>query len=135
MKMEAGFTQLAGALAAGLVIPVSLAAAANPPGGLFHLALTPESLSMLLGGLLALLFDWFPGLAPWFDRLSRLKKQQLMVVLLGLVAAGIFAGSCRGWFDTGLTCERASLPLLVEYILTAAAVNQAVHLLAKPAAG
>jgi hypothetical protein len=134
MMKKAGYTQLAGALAAGLVIPVSLAAA-NPQGGLFHLALTPENLSMLLGGLLALLFDWFPGLAPWFDRLSRLKKQQLMVILLGLVAAGIFAGSCRGWFDTGLVCERASLPLLVEYILTAAAANQAVHLLAKPAAG
>ena len=101
-------------------------------GGLFKLALTPESLTVLLSGLLAILFDWLPGLATRFDSLSKLKKQQVMIVLLSLVVALVFAGSCRGLFETGLICSPESLPQLLEYILTAAGVNQAVHLLTKP---
>ncbi len=100
--------------------------------GLFNLALTPETLSMLLGGLLAVAFDWFPGLAPWFDGLSKLRKQQLMLVLLGLVAGLVFTGSCYDWFKTGLACSVDSLPVLLQYVLAAAGVNQAVHLLTKP---
>ena len=98
----------------------------------FNLALTPEMLNILLAGLLAVCFDWFPGLAPRFDGLSKIKKQQLMLLLLGLVAGTAFAGSCYGWFESGLACSKQSLPLLLQYVLTAAGVNQAVHLLTKP---
>jgi len=100
--------------------------------GLFKLTLTPESLTVLLSGLLAILFDWFPGLATRFDSLSKLKKQQVMIVLLTGIVGFVFAGSCRGLFETGLACSPQSLPQLLEYILTAAGVNQAVHLLTKP---
>lgn len=100
--------------------------------GLFPLLVSPESLAMMLGGLLAVCFDWFPGLAPWFDGLSTLKKQQLMVFLLGLMGSAVFAGTCWGWFESGLLCSRQSLPVLLQYVLAAAGVNQAVHLLAKP---
>ncbi len=102
------------------------------PAGLFPLLLSPESLTLMLGGLLAVLFDWFPGLAPWYDALSRLKKQQLMIFLLGLMGSAVFAGTCWGWFESGLLCSRQSLPLLLQYVLGAAGVNQAVHLLSKP---
>ena len=101
-------------------------------GGLFKLALTPESLTALLSGLLAILFDWFPGLAPRFDSLSKLKKQQVMILLLTGVVGLVFAGSCGGLFEIGLACSPESLPQLLEYILMAAAANQAVHLLTKP---
>jgi hypothetical protein len=102
-------------------------------GSSLQLALTPELLAMLLAGLLAVAFDWFPGLAPWFGGLSRLKKQQLVLALLGLIAGGVMAGSCQGWLETGLACGVQALPRLLEIILAAASVNQAVHLLARPA--
>lgn len=104
-------------------------------GGLFKLSLTPEGLSMLLAGTLALVFDWFPGLAPRYDSLSRIKKQQVMIGMLSLVVALVFAGACQGWFETGLACSTQSLPVLLEYILMAAGANQAVHLLTKPSLG
>ena len=103
--------------------------------GLFKLAVNPETLVMILAGLLAVLFDWFPGLRPWFDGLSRTRKRLVMTGLLSLVAGLIFAGSCKGLFETGVACTVESLPLLLQYILSAAAANQAVHLLVKPAAG
>ena len=139
--MKSQSWKLAGGLGlwAGLVGFSAMALSWGPLGdgqpGLFNLALTPEALSILLAGLLAILFDWFPGLAAWFDGLSRLKKQQVMLGLLGLVVAGVFAGSCLGWFETGLACARQSLPTLLEYILIAAGANQAVHLLTKPVRG
>jgi hypothetical protein len=102
-------------------------------GSLLRLAVTPELLAMLLAGVLAVAFDWFPGLAPWFAGLSRLKKQQLVLALLGLIAGGVLAGSCQGWLETGLVCGVEALPRLLEIILAAASVNQAVHLLARPA--
>ncbi|HEY3312017.1 MAG TPA: hypothetical protein VGK00_10290 [Anaerolineales bacterium] len=127
-----GSSLLVGALMLAGLATVAFTAGPGAPAELFHLALSPESLSMLLAGLLAVLFDWFPGLAPWFGRLSKLKKQQVMIGLLGLVVAVVFWGACRGWFETGLACERESIPLLVEYVLAAAGANQAVHLLTKP---
>lgn len=127
---------LVGLVLTGLVSLVLLACSFWPGAiaadGLFNLALTPETLSVLLSGLLAVLFDWCPGLAPWFGGLSRLKKQQVMIALLLALVAGVFAGSCYGLFETGLACARQSLPQLLEYVLAAAGANQAVHLLARP---
>ena len=99
---------------------------------MFKFVLTPELLSVILAGLIAILFDWFPGLAPWYDTLSALKKKQLMVVVLIVMVGVIFVGSCYGLFTTGIACEQASIPVLVSMVLVAAGVNQATHLLTKP---
>jgi len=100
--------------------------------GLVQLSVTPESLTMILAGLLAVIFDWFPGLSPWYGALSRLKKQQMMIILLALIVSAVFAGTCAGWFETGFACSRQSLPQLLQYVLAAAGANQAVHLLTRP---
>lgn len=100
--------------------------------GMFSFLLTPENLSIILAGLLAYAFDWFPGLAPWFDKLSILKKKQLVIVILLGVVGVIFAGSCYGLFETGYACTKESIPELVKIILVAASANQAVHFLTKP---
>jgi hypothetical protein len=103
--------------------------------GLVAVPLNAESVSVLLGGLAAIAFDWVPGLSGWFDGLSKSRKQQLiLVVLAGLVGGVAFAG-CRGWFDTGFACQPSSLPDLLRVLLAAAASNQAIHLLTKPSAG
>lgn len=41
---------------------------------MFELNITPELLVSIVAVLLAVLFDWFPKLAPWFDTLSELKR-------------------------------------------------------------
>jgi hypothetical protein len=113
---------------------VSLTPTLGAPG-LFKLSITPQTLTVILSGLLALLFDWFPRLAPWYEGLSRLKKQQLMLGLLALIVAAVFGGSCYGLFSSGLACSRESLPELLQIILSAAAANQAAHLLTRPQSG
>ena len=105
---------------------------AMPQAALFKLGITPQSLTMILAGVMALVFDWFPKVAPWYDGLSPLKKRQLMVGVLISIVGLIEVGACYGYFDTGLVCTTDSIPVLLTYILEAAGVNQAVHLLTKP---
>ena len=107
---------------------------APPQAVIFKLAITPQSLILISAGLMALIFDWFPKVAPWYDALSTLKKKQLMVGLLIVIAGLVEVGACYGYFDTGLSCSTDSISILLTYILEAAGVNQAVHLLTKPIA-
>jgi len=123
-------------LAVLLVVPFSAVLARDlavaGSDGLFKVVVTPESLTIIFAGLLALAFDWFPRLSTWYDTLSPLKKVQLMIACLIGVTGAVFAGSCYGLFDTGLACSKETLPVLLEYILIAAGVNQGVHSLTKP---
>lgn len=43
---------------------------------MFQITVSPDFLAYLLAGLLAILFDWFPGLSAWFGQLSEPKKRQ-----------------------------------------------------------
>ena len=99
---------------------------------MFQISITPEFLAYLLAGLVAVLFDWFPGLMTWFGNLSELKKRQFMGVLLGVIVLLIFGGSCWGIFTSGFTCDKLGFASLVQVYLIAVGVNQGLHLLTKP---
>jgi hypothetical protein len=94
---------------------------------------TPEFLTCLLGALLAILFDWFPGLAGWYGALSQGKKRQSMAVLLLGAVLLLFAASCAGLTVDGAGCDKAGLTTLLQNYLLAVGVNQGTHLLFKPA--
>lgn len=99
---------------------------------MFEIAVSPEFLTYLLAGLVAILFDWAPTLATWYDGLSVLKKQQFMgAILLGIVAV-IFGGMCAGILVTGLACDKAGAASLIQIWLIAVGVNQGIHTLTKP---
>lgn len=99
---------------------------------MFTLDITPEFLSYLLAGLIAILFDWFPGLAAWFDDISELKKKQVMAGLLLIVVLIIYGGICGQIFTTTYTCDKAGFASLFEVFLIAVGINQGIHALTKP---
>lgn len=102
---------------------------------MFNLSVSPDFLAYLLAGLVAILFDWFPGLAAWFASLSELKKRQVMAgLLLGIVLA-IYAGICGQIFTAAYTCDKVGFAALVQVFLIAAGINQGVHQLFKPSKG
>jgi hypothetical protein len=84
--------------------------------------------------LLALLFDWFPGLASAYDKLVEGKKRLVMVLLIILTSAAIFAGTCYGLFGTNLECtvSGAGVLLIMAYTAIGTVFNQATHTLFKP---
>jgi|GEM_PF-5559990 len=99
---------------------------------MFNLTITPDLLAYVLAGLVAILFDWFPGLAAWYDALSELKKRQVMAGLLVLILAATFGLGCAGIL-AGQTCDRAQVAQYMQIFLLMAGINQGAHLLFKPA--
>lgn len=97
---------------------------------MFSLLVTPEFLAFLLAGLAAIVFDWFPGLAAWFDGLSVLKKKQLMAAVLALIVASMYGLGCAGVLT--LACTKQQIVDLVPVWLIAAGINQGIHQLTKP---
>lgn len=100
---------------------------------MFNLNITPELLVSIVAAVLAVLFDWFPKLAPWYDTLSELKKKQLMGGLLLATVAVIYGGICVNlFFSTRYVCEQVSLAELIKAAFLAIAFNQTIHSLTKP---
>lgn len=101
---------------------------------MFDVTLTPELLIVIVSGLLAFVFEYFPKLKDWYDAQSEAAKKQIMLGLLVLTVAVVFAGSCFGLFNTGRTCEvKTALDFLV-MVFVAIGVNQGVHKLTKKSA-
>lgn len=99
---------------------------------MYEFSVTPEFLLMLVAGLLALVFDYFPGVAKWFNALEVEAKRQLNAGLVIGAAVVIFAGTCFGIFLTNLVCSvKGGLDTLY-IVFLAISVNQGVHLLLKP---
>jgi pilus assembly protein Flp/PilA len=102
---------------------------------MFSIPINPNLLATIVSAILALAFDWFPKLAPWYDTLSELKKRQLMALLLTITIAAIFGGLCAQLITSpDFTCAQASLAKLIEMGFTLIVTNQGVHMLFKPTA-
>jgi len=100
---------------------------------MFELQITPELLSMVVGACLALAFDWFPKLAPWYDTLSELKKRQLMGGLLLTTVLVIYGGLCVNLFSSqSFACTQASLAELIKTAFLIVMTNYTIHKLTKP---
>ncbi len=99
---------------------------------MFNIHVTPELLVAIFAALIAIAFDWFPGLANWYNPLSELKKKQIMAGVLIVVVVFIYAGTCWGIFSTGLSCTQTDLVALLNMVWVAVVVNQSFHALLKP---
>lgn len=101
---------------------------------MYEFSVTPEFLLVLVAGLLALVFDYFPVVAKWFDGLEPSEKRLLNAGLVAGFAAVIFAGQCMGWFITNLICTVKGLLDLLYIVFLAISVNQGVHFGFRPSA-
>ncbi len=99
---------------------------------MYEFNVSPEMLIALIAGLLALVFDYFPGIAKWFDALKVEAKRQLNAVLIFTCTGLIFAGTCYGLFVTNLVCSLKGGFDALYIVFLAITVNQGVHLLLKP---
>lgn len=101
---------------------------------MYTFSVTPEFLVVIVAGLLALAFDYFPKLAEWYDAKDVTAKRQLMALLVIGSTVAIFVGQCFGLFATNLICTiKGGFDALYIIFLTIT-VNQGVHGLLKPSA-
>lgn len=85
-----------------------------------------------VGFVMALVFDWFPYVAQWFDGLEESQKKLINVGGVVVIAVGIFVGDCYGLFDTNLACTlKGALDLLIA-IAIGVSTNYGAHKQTKP---
>ena len=99
---------------------------------MYEFTVTPELLTVLVAGVLALVFDYFPVVAKWYDALDAAVKRQVMAALVIGFALVVFAGQCFGLFATNLLCSVKGGFDALYIVFLAIGVNQGVHGLAKP---
>jgi hypothetical protein len=81
---------------------------------MFALNITPEFLSYILAGAVAILFDWMPGLSAWYDGISELKKKQVMAGLLLVIVLAIYGGICGQIFSAEFTCDKTGFASMIQ---------------------
>lgn len=99
---------------------------------MFEFEVTPEFLLVLIAGILAFVFDYFPGVAKWFDALEESQKKLLTAGLVVTAAIAVFAGQCFGLFATNMVCDVRGFFDLLSVIFLALTVNYGVHKATKP---
>ena len=88
--------------------------------------MSSESLALVAGVLLSLLFSYVPGLKDWFDKLSGNHKRLVMLGALLVSALGVFGLSCTGRYNF-VACETDGAWALIEVFVLAAVANQAAY--------
>jgi len=78
------------------------------------------------GVVLALVFEYFPGLNTWYAKLSKNGKRFIMIILLVVVSAIVMSASCISIYDA-VTCDSEGAMLLIQAFIQALIANQAVH--------
>ena len=94
--------------------------------------MTPEILVGLIAMVAAILFDWFPVLAKWFDSLAEGTKRLGMVLLMLVVCLVIFGLGCIDFYATGITCDVVGAKALAVIFVQAIVVNYVTHKTTKP---
>jgi hypothetical protein len=94
--------------------------------------MTAETLSLLAGVVLSLLFSYVPGLNVKFAALGTEVKRLIMLGLLVSTATGVYGLSCSEFgpiFGILLVCDSTGLVELVRLIILAAITNQTAYAL------
>ena len=99
---------------------------------MFEFSVSPVALLAAVAAVQSLFFDYFPGVAKWFNALEVAQKKQVTLVLGILFGVAAFVGSCYGFFTTNLVCEPQSIIALVGNIAISVSVGFAFHNGTKP---
>lgn len=89
--------------------------------------LSPDLLAAIAGAVLSLIFSFTPGLSTWFAGLLPEIKRLIMLGLLLVSTAVIYAGTCVGIFVTDITCDQAGILRLVWMLIAAVMANQSTY--------
>jgi multisubunit Na+/H+ antiporter MnhB subunit len=91
--------------------------------------MTENTVGMLAGALLALLFGYAPGLRPWYEALEPTRKALVMAGALLIAALLLYGAACYTPWDVGVTCDQTGFWTLAQLFISALVANQAAYLI------
>ncbi len=92
--------------------------------------MSADTLSLIAGTALSLIFSYVPGVHNWFELQSSTKKRMIMLGLLTLSAGAGYGISCLGWgaeWGIAITCDKAGALSLIEQLIMAIIANQSIY--------
>lgn len=91
-------------------------------------ALTPETLAMIAGIIISLLFSYIPGLNVKFAALAPEVKRLIMLgILLAISAAAVGLACGNIIVITGFVCNQAGITTIVWSFILAVIANQSIY--------
>jgi hypothetical protein len=91
--------------------------------------MTENTVGMLAGALLSLLFGYAPGLRPWYEALEPTRKALVMAGALLIAALLLYGAACYTPWQVGVTCDEAGFWQLAQLFIAALVANQATYLI------
>jgi len=90
--------------------------------------LTQESLAVVAGGVLSVIFSFVPGLNVWFAAKPENLKRILMAFYLAVLVGALFGGMCLGiFYITGAVCDQITAIQFIYLWMLAAVSNQSIY--------
>ena len=89
-----------------------------------------EYLSATSAVILSLCFSYIPGLKERYEAIDGIYKRLVMLLLLGVVAAGALLLACTPYgaqFQIGVTCDQIGLAEVFKVFMAAVIANQATY--------
>lgn len=92
--------------------------------------MTAESISLVAGTCLSLIFSYIPGARTWFIQFDPEIKRLIMLALLVGSACIVYGLSCLGWvakWEITMVCDRSGFFGLIEQLVLAIIANQSIY--------
>ena len=92
--------------------------------------MSAESISLIAGTVLSLLFSYLPGARNWYTQFSPEVKRSIMLGLILLTGGIIYGLSCLGWgvaWGIAPICNQSGLLGLIEQVVIAIIANQSIY--------
>ena len=89
-----------------------------------------QTLALLSGVVLSLLFSYIPGLNVWFAKLDSSVKRLIMLALLFLTGLSVVGIACAGFgasLGITVTCDQAGFVGVLKAFVLAMIANQAAY--------
>jgi hypothetical protein len=91
--------------------------------------MTENTVGMMAGALLALLFGYAPGVRQWYEALEPTRKALVMAGALLVAALLLYGAACYTPWQVGVTCDEAGFWQLAQLFIAALVANQATYLI------
>lgn len=88
---------------------------------------TPDLISMVVGAVISLLFNYFPGLNTWFSALRTEVKSFIMIGLLAVASVAIYLPSLYGIVEIS---QPVDWVLVLRTFILAVVANQSAYVIA-----
>lgn len=92
------------------------------------ISLTPELIVAVAGAIISLLASYVPKFNVWFAALETEVKQLVMLGLMVIVTAVVFAGGCLDFLPVeNFSCDKNTAVQFIYLLIIAIVSNQSVH--------